>query len=167
MQLNQRLNKMATVETDIAVLKQENVSNKELLTRLAATTDRIGEVSSYMSKILAVHDERIAASENKATAAAAQIEQRRLDLVDDLKVVSTRLTEVHTALSNEIAHTETRITAKLDEMRTEASSDKKAHDVRLTSLENWRWMLVGGGIVLGFVIGRIPYMTSILNGLSQ
>lgn len=154
---------MPSVETDVAVLRQEVNSNKELLTRLAATTDRIGEVSAYVAKILAVHDERITASENKAQQILIQTEERRAELVDDLKIVSARLGEVHTALSNELVHTEARITQKLDEMRSDNQAEKKETDERLKTLENWRWMLVGGGIVMGFVIGKIPAVSSILS----
>jgi len=157
------------IETEVALLRQEVTNNKDLITRLAATTDKIGEVSSYVAKILAVHDERIQSIENKAADIVATTEKRRIEVSEELKEVNERIVQMHGSLSDELEHSNSRIMEKLDDMKIAMSQDKKDYledkatlDKRLRTLENWRWMLVGGGVVLGFVMGKIPLVTQLL-----
>lgn len=48
-----------------------------------------------------------------------------------------------------------RIDEKLDtliESRDEERRTMRAHDRRIKALENWRWMIVGGALVIGFIL---------------
>lgn len=152
----------ASVETDVAVLKTEIANNKELVAKLAATTDKIGEVSAYMAKILAVHDARLAAAEDKAEQVKNETEERRLDLVADFKDLAQRLDAFHKSLSEELVHLEDRLTTKIEEISKDITSEQDKVEDRVRSLEKWRWMLVGGGVVLGFIIGKLPFFTNVV-----
>jgi hypothetical protein len=154
---------MANLEIDVAVLRQEVDHNKELIIRLVTTTDKMCEVSSDVARILAVHDERLLAAETATTNVATQLKERDMEHMEDIKTVNIRLGEVHTALSNELVHTEGRLMEKLDTIQTTAIIEKKDTDSRLKTLENWRWMLLGGGVVLGFVIGKIPVLSALFS----
>lgn len=41
-----------------------------------------------------------------------------------------------------------RVETKVDDLR----EDKRDHETRIRSLERWRWVLVGGGVVIIFVV---------------
>ena len=41
---------------------------------------------------------------------------------------------------------------EMKEIRAEQTQINKRMDDRVTSLEKWKWSVIGGGIVLGFII---------------
>ena len=52
---------------------------------------------------------------------------------------------------------EGRIEDKLKEHTDKSSNQHKNISDRLTVLENWRWLIVGGAIALGFLLDHLEF----------
>ena len=98
--------------------------------------------------MLAVHEEKLANQEEAVFAAEELIEQRRTEFSNDIK-------ELHS-----------RITTNTKEIMSIATSQHKEHseaisklhtdiNKRVGVLEKWRHVLIGGSIVIGFVLHRM------------
>ena len=139
---------MADLETDIELLKSKVSDMEKLHVRLDDAIGKISEVSNCINRMLAVHEEKLANQEEAVFAAEELIEQRR------------------TEFSNEIKELHSRITTNTKEIMSIATSQHKEHseaiaklhtdiNKRVGVLEKWRHVLIGGSIVIGFVLHRM------------
>ena len=139
---------MADLETEVALLKSKVSDMEKLHVRLDDAIGKISEVSNCINRMLAVHEEKLANQEEAVFAAEELIEQRR------------------TEFSNEIKELHSRITTNTKEIMSIASKQHKEHseaiqklhtdiNKRVGVLEKWRHVLIGGSIVIGFVLHRM------------
>jgi len=155
------------VETALALLQHDQQANKEMIARLAATTDRIGEVAAYVAKILAVHDERITTSEHHQESLGQMMEKRREETERSFREVYTRIDTVERNVKSELEGVKNEI---IESFTKHTAAQEKKHETfstRIRTLENWRWMLIGGGIILGFIVGRLPSVNELLKFLAS
>lgn len=123
--------------------------------------DFLKEIASDLKQILAVHDEKISQHEKKQDDIFDLIEQRRLEMQEDIKELHSRITTVQRELGSEINATENRIMKGIEDLKTELKIDQQYHnqkqkslDDRISALEKWRYMLVGAGIVGGYILTK-------------
>ena len=139
---------MADLETEVELLKSKVSDMEKLHVRLDDAIGKISEVSNCINRMLAVHEEKLANQEEAVFAAEELIEQRR------------------TEFSNEIKELHSRITTNTKEIMSIATSQHKEHseaiaklhtdiNKRVGVLEKWRHVLIGGSIVIGFVLHRM------------
>ena len=139
---------MADIETEVELLKSKVSDMEKLHVRLDDAISKISEVSNCINRMLAVHEEKLANQEEAVFAAEELIEQRR------------------TEFSNEIKELHSRITTNTKEIMSIATSQHKEHseaisklhtdiNKRVGVLEKWRHVLIGGSIVIGFVLHRM------------
>jgi septal ring factor EnvC (AmiA/AmiB activator) len=123
--------------------------------------DVLKDIASGIKQILAVHDEKITQQERKQDDIFELIEQRRHEMSEDIKELHSRITSVQRELGNDISQTENRIMRGIEDLKSELKIDQKYHnekqktlDERISALEKWRYMLVGAGIVGGYMLTK-------------
>jgi|TARA_A100001035_G_scaffold167563_1_gene132834 chromosome segregation ATPase len=110
----------------------ENVSN--LNTRLDTAIQKLTDVSTSIKSMLAVHEEKIS----------------RQEQIDDiifgkLKDRETEIDKVHRELSKEIQHLEKRLLVEIKTIKLDFGA-------RVGILEKYRWFIMGGAIVIGWIL---------------
>ena len=139
---------MADLETEVELLKSKVSDMEKLHVRLDDAIGKISEVSNCINRMLAVHEEKLANQEEAVFAAEELIEQRRTEFSNDIKELHSRIT----TNTKEIMS----VASKQHKEHSEAIS--KLHtdiNKRVGVLEKWRHVLVGGSIVIGFVLHRM------------
>lgn len=123
--------------------------------------DFLKDIASDLKQILAVHDEKINQHEKKQDDIFELIEKRRQEMQDDIKELHSRITSVQRELGSELNATENKIMKGIEDLKTELKIDQKYHndkqkslDDRISALEKWRYMLVGAGIVGGYILTK-------------
>jgi predicted nucleic acid-binding Zn-ribbon protein len=95
------------------------------------------------------------------------------DLKMDVKEVHSRITTGNREIMDKIDDMDQRLEKKLTksaeaakeqhhEIQVEIQKDIKEIKDRVDVLERWRWMIVGGAIVLGYLIGHLELLGKIL-----
>ena len=156
--MNDRQN---SLETEVALIKREVSQASELFVKLDSAIDKLSEAASNISKMLAVHDEKLNMHDRIDREIFELIESRRKGMQEDIKELQGRINGIQRELADDIQQTENKIVNALQEIKssiasnnaTQAAETKKLED-RIKSLENWRWMLVGGGAVVGFILSK-------------
>ena len=127
---------METTELKVQIegLKKdvENVAN--LNARLDVTIDKLTDISSSIKSMLAVHEEKISRQE--------QIDEI---IFDKLKDRAGEIDTVHRELSREIQQVEKRLLIEMKQIKLDIGS-------RVGILEKYRWLIMGGAIVVGWFI---------------
>jgi len=124
------------LKVQIAGLKKdiENVNN--LNNRLDVAIDKLTDVSTSIKQMLAVHEEKIGRQE--------QIDEI---IFDKLKERATEIDNVYTDLHKEIQNVEKRLLIEIKSIKLDIGA-------RVGILEKYRWIIMGGAIVVGFILSK-------------
>lgn len=128
-----------------------------------------------------VDQERIAKLETQTES----IKENVREMKEDIKEIHSRITTGNREIVEKMDDMQTRIEHKMttnvemskkhiEDMQTYVSEDLKEavkildSDIkevtsRVDILERWRWMIVGGAIVFGYIIGHLEYFKKLLN----
>lgn len=135
-------------EAEIEVLKV-------VVSKLDESLDKMTDVSTNISKILAVHEQRI-----------DSLEKSHDDAEDEAKILHKRITELFGELGDKLHAMEDRLELKYqkqqlnaqtqhNEIQKEIQEDIAKLSDRIRSLENWRWWMMGIGVGFGFIIAKM------------
>jgi DNA-binding FrmR family transcriptional regulator len=124
--------------TDILVqiegLKKDVENVNQLNNRLDVAIEKLTDVSTSIKQMLAVHEEKIQRQE--------QIDEI---IFDKLKERAGEIDQVHKDLSREIQQVEKRLLIEIRQMKLDIGG-------RVGILEKYKWLVLGGSIVLGWIL---------------
>ena len=129
------------METEIALLKREVDDMKGIHVRLDSAIEKIAEVSSSLHTVIAVHEEKLARQEET-------LEESEKQLRVNVQELHSRITTNAKETSQHMSEMERRLLEELQTIRKEMSN-------RVGMLEKWKWVIVGGSIVAGFIIQKL------------
>jgi len=151
-----------SVETQLAVIEQELDQVHVVVERLDRAIEKLTDVTTDIGRILAVHDQRLERGEKATSDIFSLLENRRNEMDNDIKELHSRITTTHRELSSEIAQVQRCVISGIEDLKKELKEDQKYHndrqgklEDRIAALERWRYMLVGAGIVGGFILTKI------------
>ena len=148
------------LETEVAVLKSDVNRMTSLFEKLDTAIERMGDVSNNIARMLAVHEERLSKQDDIDEELFTLVEKRRQEIQGDIKELHSRITTVSRELSDDITETEQRIMtamtygmADLKKCITEETKTITEQRVelekRISDLERWKWLVMGGSVVIG------------------
>tara|TARA_B100001142_G_scaffold309181_1_gene341412 strand:+ start:1786 stop:2256 length:471 start_codon:yes stop_codon:yes gene_type:complete len=139
------------LQTEVELLKREVSDMKQIHIRLDKAIDKITDVSNSIHAMLAVHEEKISRQEDAISENEQNIVEKRKELLEDIKDLHSRITKNNIELTDKMLETERTIIAKnashINELRQDLTN-------RVGVLEKWRWVIIGGSIVAGFMIDK-------------
>ena len=138
---------MAELETEVRLLKRELEEQTKIHDRLDVAIEKLTDVSNSIHRMLAVHEEKIARQEEAIVEAEQQIEIRRGELM-------VKIDELHSRITT---NTKEIMTAAAQQHAQQNKEIQKLHDeinLRIGVLEKWRHILIGGSIVIGFLLHK-------------
>lgn len=169
----------AGMETRMALIEKEFGMVHGIFQRFENALEKMSEASTLVQRLLAVHDQRITERERAETAIFESIERRRDEYARNAEKVSLKMEEMATELRKEIKEeltdlgdnlkeslrgmkdSQKEIGNKIDESATKTETKFKEMEGRVRSLENWRWVVAGGGMAVGFLVAKWPLIASL------
>tara|TARA_B100000902_G_C27239417_1_gene879212 strand:- start:1004 stop:1390 length:387 start_codon:yes stop_codon:yes gene_type:complete len=121
-----------SLETEVEILKKEVQDIKQIHLRLDTAIGKISDVSNSINRMLAVHEEKLSRQEEAQDDLNKTIETRRMDVAEQLQILHKRISDQ---------------TEKINIMRQEIND-------RVGVLEKWRHIILGGSIVVGFLLHK-------------
>jgi len=128
--------------TEVELLKREVKSMNVIHGRLDTAIEKLTEVSNCINRMLAVHEERLGQQEESQHRAEQEF-------TSDIKELHSRIT----------TNTKEIMSAATEQHKEHTEAIQKLSDNlhnRVGVLEKWRWIIIGGSIVFGFVIQKLP-----------
>lgn len=111
------------LRTDVEILKRDVHNINIVLEKLDKAIDKIADVSTGINQILAVH------------------EQKQVTTARDVEIIHQRITDG-----------ETEIRADFEKYHAEIKEVFTKMDSRLSTLERWKWYIMGTAWGFGFLI---------------
>ena len=138
---------MAELETEVRLLKRELEEQTKIHDRLDVAIDKLTDVSNSIHRMLAVHEEKIARQEEAIIEAEQQIEIRRGELMVKIDELHSRITTNTKEIMNAAAEQHAQQNKEIQKLHDEIN-------LRIGVLEKWRHVLIGGSIVIGFLLHK-------------
>ena len=132
---------MADLNTEVQLLKKEVSDMKMIYSRLDKAIEKISDVSNSINRMLAVHEEKISQQED------AQIRTEQ-EINKDIKELHSRISTNNRELISLMSEQLKEQTDKMTKLEIELHG-------RVGVLEKWRWIIIGGSIVAGFIIQKM------------
>jgi hypothetical protein len=144
--------------SDIAVLKRDVQQMAIVLIRLETTIDKVGELANGVTKMLAVHDEKIHTNTDASGDLYTLVEQRRVELHRDLQELNAKLSSSSKNQADAMIETEKRLITAIETIGKYVKTENEILEKRVAALEKWRWILIGGGATIGYLLTQITPM---------
>lgn len=142
----------------IAVLQQDMAQVGTLVDRLDVTIEKLTEVSSRVSELLAVQGTRLENQEKVSEHLQELIEKRRVETDTNIKDVYIRVEKVEKDLYTEIENSQDKVIAEIKAMREESTKQHLELSSKVNRLERWMWIVIGGSIVIFWLIERLKIL---------
>jgi|TARA_R110000822_G_scaffold14943_3_gene52091 chromosome segregation ATPase len=143
---------MAELETEVELIKKELHDRKKIHDRLDVAIEKLTDVSNSINRMLAVHEEKITRQEEAIFEAEQQIEVRRSEL-------SRQIDELHSRITTNTKEIMTAAASQHMQQNKEIQKIKDELISRVGVLEKWRHVLIGGSIVVGFMLHKFMDFT--------
>lgn len=157
-------NDVKKLAENVNSLQKDMAQVGALVDRLDVTIEKLTEVSSTVSQLLAVQGNRLEFQEKVAERLQDLVEKRRQETDNLVKDLHQKIDRIEGDLQDEIVDSENKIIKKIEEMSnnstTQHASINKDLSDRMGRLEKWMWILVGGGLVVGFFLNKMPVTIS-------
>ena len=130
------------IKVDIESLRKDIENVNTIHNRLDTAIDKLTDVSTSIKSMLAVHEEKIA-------------RQEKIDEVifEKLKDRADEISDVYRELKKDVEMSEKRLLIEIKSLKNDIVA-------RVGVLEKYRWLILGGAIVLGWILSKnfIPIM---------
>jgi ABC-type transporter Mla subunit MlaD len=141
-------NRLVDVEREVGQLTT-------LVDRIDTTLTKLTDLSTTVSQILAVQGNRLEVQEKAGEKLEKLIETRRIDNERAIREVGTRIDDLEADLYEEIKNNNENVIKEIKGLRKEAGDQHDDISTRMTRLEKWMWLFIGGGVVLGFILDKV------------
>lgn len=148
MTINAHTNELHSVQTDVAMLKKDVSNIQGLLGRLDTAIDKIADATNGISKILTVH-------ESDLKNVQYGVSERKRLAEKETELLHKRISDMkdESAMIRKTNHDA--VMAKLNHMQNETNEELTEITERVMILERWKWLLMGGSTVIGFIVATI------------
>lgn len=157
---------MSGIEAEVQVLKS-------VVTKLDTSIEKIAQVSGDIGKILAVHEQRLDSIDKLSEHRTEEIKDIHSRITTQTREVVEKIDQLQTriehkmnaaAVASKDQHEaiQKAVQEDIQKVADQLDNDIKEVTERVNVLERWRWMIVGGSIVIGYVLGNLDILTKFL-----
>ena len=141
-----------TLDTEVELLKREVADMKMIHVRLDSAIEKIAEVSTSLHTIMAVHEEKLIRQED-------QLNEQEREFKSTVQELHGRITTNAKESSIQMGDMERRLHIAMEEHQRKETEQFNALREEITNrigvLEKWRYLIIGGSIVVGFALTEI------------
>ena len=135
------------IKTEIALLKKDAKTGELIHQRLEIAIDKLSEIVISCKQMLAQQEQKLQKAEQTDDDIFITLESRRKEWDNDLKELHSRITTNSRELREHQVRSEQTMLNELRAMKTQLSE-------RVGVLEKWRWLIIGGSIIIGLLISN-------------
>lgn len=142
-----------SIKTDVEIIKRDINAIQGFSVKIDDAIEKMAEVSNSISKMLIVHENKLSNHDQMIDGIKLAMSERKNDFEKQVELLHTRITSMkdENHLEREKYHKE--LLAALKEI---AETQNKL-DRRITTLEQWKWYVLGAAGVVGFILAEIPW----------
>ena len=138
---------LSKIQTKIALLEQDAKSAEQIHNKLEVAIEKLTEITISLKGMLVQQETKLAKAEETDNDIFITLESRQVKWDNDLKELHSRITTNSRELREHQVISENKMLSELRNIRNQL-------DNRVAVLEKWRWIIVGGSIIVGLMISN-------------
>ena len=138
---------LSKIETKIALLEQDAKSAEQIHNKLEIAIEKLTDITISLKSMLIQQETKLAKAEEVDNDIFITLESRQVKWDNDLKELHSRITTNSRELREHQVISENKMLNELRNIRNQL-------DNRVAVLEKWRWIIVGGSIIVGLMISN-------------
>ena len=138
---------ISKIQTKIALLEQDAKSTEQIHNKLEVAIEKLTEITISLKGMLVQQETKLAKAEETDNDIFITLESRQLKWDNDLKELHSRITTNSRELREHQVQSESKMLYELRNLRQQL-------DNRVAVLEKWRWIIVGGSIIIGLMVSN-------------
>ena len=135
------------IQTKIALLEKDAKTGAQIHQRLEVAIGKLSDCAISLKAMLATQEQKLAKAEQTDDDIFITLESRRKEWDNDLKELHSRITTNSRELREHQIQSENNMLNELRSMRQQLSE-------RVGVLEKWRWLIIGGSIIIGLMMSN-------------
>ena len=135
------------LKTEIALLKKDAKTGELIHQRLEIAIDKLSEIVISCKQMLAQQEQKLQKAEQTDDDIFVTLESRRKEWDNDLKELHSRITTNSRELRESQYNSENKLLNEIRAVRVQLSE-------RVGVLEKWRWLIIGGSIIVGLMMSN-------------
>ena len=112
-------------------------------------------MADLMAKTDIETETRVSILENQVETITSNVVKLETKIDSNYATLHHRIIDLRDDLRNDIESKHEKLIAKLDERAQDSSEQHKVISEKINSIEKWRWMMVGGAIVIGYFLAHL------------
>ena len=135
------------IKVDIESLRKDIENMNTINGRIDTAIDKLTDVSASIKSMLAVHEEKIQ-------------RQEKIDeiIFDKLKDRADEISDVYRELKKDVEMSEKRLLIEIKSLKNDIGA-------RVGVLERYKWLILGGAIVIGWIMSKnLMHLIHMMNG---
>jgi len=144
---------------DFTSLQKDITKISTIVDRFDVAIDKLTEVSTSVSQLLAVHETKITAHDVLTKQTVELMEKRRVETDDKIQILHERISSGERELKTNIDKQYDELMTEIKEMRAESTKQHTILSDRITAMEKWMWIVIGGAVVIGVILGQVDFQT--------
>ena len=138
---------LENLKTEIALLKKDAKTGELIHQRLEVAIEKLSDIGISCKQMLSQQQTRLERAEQTDDDIFITLESRRKEWDNDLKELHSRITTNSRDLREHQVQSENKMLDELRAMRNQLSE-------RVGVLEKWRWIIIGGSIIVGLMMSN-------------
>jgi hypothetical protein len=138
---------LENLKTEIALLKKDAKTGELIHQRLEVAIEKLSDIGVSCKQMLSQQQTRLERAEQTDDDIFITLESRRKEWDNDLKELHSRVTTNTRELREHQIQSENKLLNEIRAMRTQLSE-------RVGVLEKWRWIIIGGSIIVGLMMSN-------------
>ena len=135
------------LKTQVALLEKDAESGALIHQRLEIAIEKLTDITISLKGMLVQQETKLAKAEETDNDIFITLESRRKEWEKDIKALHTRITTERRELREHQIMSENKMLNELRNIRNQL-------DNRVAVLEKWRWIIVGGSIIVGLMMSN-------------
>jgi predicted nucleic acid-binding Zn-ribbon protein len=150
-----------SLETELAIVKNEIGQIAHLFSKLEITLEKITNVSTNVSQILAVHERRLQENDLQFESVKNRMEISDGRVKEDIKDLHSRVTSTSREVEEKMSKEIDKVLHAIQDLKTHMLEKDNKLEERIETLERWRWIMVGILMAAGIFLPEIRnFLTS-------
>ena len=138
---------LSKIHTKIALLEKDAKTGEQIHARLEVAIGKLSDCAISIKAKLATQEQKLTRAEQTDDDIFITLESRRKEWDNDLKELHSRITTNSRELREHQIESEQTMLNELRAMKTQLSE-------RVGVLEKWRWLIIGGSIIIGLMMSN-------------
>ncbi len=146
-------NEINSLKTDIALI-QKDVKQIE---RVFQKVDNAVEQMSEIFKTMAVQEMVLENTDKRVSNIEENFKKHNEEEEAFRKELNLKLADIKDTAQRERQARHTELLASIQNLNDNLSEKLDQQDQRIKTLENWRWYILGIGVVIVFILNKLPW----------